>query len=344
MEIRPEPIRSSRRLPLQLLIAAVLLSLAAVAVGASLMRPGALAPTQLAAAGASQAPAASPDGSAAPDTGKQGRGFGFGFGFGPSVPGRVGFGGRGSFLGAVSVTAVDGASVSLESANGWKRTIDTTGVTITRAGVTITAADLKAGDKVSISESRNKDGSFTVKGIAVALEQAGGTITKLEAGKITVERGKATSTITTGGATVYRRDGQAITRDDLAVGQKISAAGTKASDGSLAAEAIDVQPDVVMGTVTKIDGSTLTISTPGGGSATVKLTAKTSIKVQGKDTATAADITTKSMVVAQGVKGADGVLIADSVRAGSWRAATPNNGRGWHGWRGDPSPSASPAS
>jgi hypothetical protein len=353
MEVRPEPIHASRRLPLQALIAVVILALAAVAVGASLVRPGALAPAPLAAAGASAAPAdpsASPDASGKPDKASHSRGFGFGFGFGrgfgagPSTQGRTGgVLGRGNFLGAIKITAIDGASVSLESASGWMRTIDTSGITITRAGAAIKVGDLRVGDKVVLDETRNKDGSSTLKGLSVALEQRGGTISKLGSGSITLQQGKGTATVTTTSDTVYRRDGNAISRDDLAAGQRVTAVGTADADGNLTAEAVDVQPDVVMGTVTKVDGTTLTISTPGGGTATVKLTGKTTIKVAGTDTATASDIAVKSMVVAQGVKGSDGVLTADSVRAGSWRPAATNGNRGWQGGRGNASPSASPS-
>jgi hypothetical protein len=348
MEIRPEPIRASRRLPLQLLVAAVLLAIAVVAVGASLIRPGALASSSLeAAAGASAAPAASPDASSAPDRGHRGPfNFGFGFGFGnkngngPTLPNQGGFGGRGSFLGAISITAIDGAKVSLQSATGWSRIVDTTGLPITRAGVTITVADLSVGEKVTIDQTRNTDGTYAVKGIAVALDSAGGAVTKVDAASITVSRGNSTSTITTDSSTVYRRDGQTIGRSDIAVGAQIVATGTTAADGTLAAAAIDVQPDAVFGTVTKIDGNTLTISTFGGGTATVVITAKTTIKVAGKDSATVSDITLKSMVAAFGVKDAKGVLTADSIRAGSQRPPTTNP-KGWHFGLPNASPSAS---
>ena len=216
-----------------------------------------------------------------------------------------------------------------------------TGVTITRAGEKIATSDLKVGDRLSVNETRASDGTYTVKSLTVVLDQTGGTVSKLDATSITVDRGNGkTASITTDGSTVYRRDGQPITRDAIAAGERVIAWGTKGADGNLKADAVDVQPDVVMGTVTKIDGSTLTISTLGGGTATVKVTSTTTFKVAGKDSASLGDLAVKDLVVAQGVKDGKGVLTASSVRAGSWRPAT-TNGRGWHSQNAGPSPAAS---
>jgi len=341
MEVRPEPIRASRRVPLQLLVAAIVLALAAIAVGASLGRPGALSAAGLtAAAGASASPAASPDASGKPDRKAWGRGFGFPGGVGPgwSGPGAMG---RGGILADITVTSIDGTQVSLASANGWKRVIDVAGVAITRAGATIALGDLKVGDRVSVSEQRASDGTYAVKGLTVVLDQTGGTVSKLDAASITVGLGNSkTATITTDGTTVYRRDGQPITRDEITAGDRVIAWGTKDAAGNLTADAVEVQPDVVIGAVTKIDGSTLTISTLGGGTVTVIVTSKTTFSVAGKDPAALGDIAVKDMVVAQGVKDGKGVLTASSVRAGSWRP-TMRNGRGWRGQDASPSPAPS---
>jgi len=344
MEVRPEPIRTSRRIPLQLLVAAIVLALAAIAVGASLGRPGALSAAGLtAAAGASASPSASPDASGKPERNAWGRGFGFPFGGGPgwSGFGRPGSGGRGGILADITIASIDGTHVGLASANGWKRAIDVAGVAITRAGEAIALGDLKVGDRVSISETRASDGTYTLKGLTVVLDQTGGTVSKLDAATITVALGNSkTATITTDGTTVYRRDGQSITRDEIAAGDRIIAWGTKDAAGNLTADAVEVQPDVVMGAVTKIDGSTLTISTLGGGTVTVNVTSKTTFSVAGKDPATLSDIAVKDVVVAQGVKDSKGVLAASSVRAGSWRPSL-RNGHGGRGQDASPSPSAS---
>ena len=94
--------------------------------------------------GASPSPAAS----GAPDTDKSGdhglRGFG-GFGFG-----RGGFG-----FGGITITAISGSNLSLETEDGWTRTIAVTSdTTITRAGTTIAFDDLKVGDQIVFRQDR----------------------------------------------------------------------------------------------------------------------------------------------------------------------------------------------
>jgi hypothetical protein len=262
----------------------------------------------------------------------------------PGWSGVPGGRGSGGFLADIKVTAIDGAKVSLQSANGWSRTIDTAGVALTRAGATITAADLKVGDRVAIGETRGSDGTYTVKKLTVVLDQVAGTVSAIDAGTITLKQfnGK-TATVKTDASTAYRRADKTIARADIVVGERLSAVGSTGADGSLAAQAVDVQPDMVFGTVTKKSGSTLTVSTVGGGTATVEVTSSTTISVAGKASATLADVALKDMIVAQGVIGADGVLTATTLRSGNLRLATPSTrGHGWKAWPGaSESPSAS---
>ncbi len=349
MEIRPEPIRATRRVPIQVVVAIVLLALAAMAVGASLLAPGGLTSTpQLAAAGASAATAASPDASAKPDRGPSWGGWllpdqvGKVFGRVGKVFGDAGRGGQGGFLPGITIASIDGTEIGLKSANGWTRTIDTTGVTIMRAGATIKVTDLNVGDRISIGETRGSSGSYTVTKLTVVLDQVSGTISKMDAGTVTVTAGRKTATVKTSASTVYRRAGQTIARSDLVVGQRLVAAGTTGSDGSLQAEAVDVQPDVVFGTVTKTSGNTLTISTFGGGTATVQVNTKTMFQVAGKSSATLADVAVNDSIVAQGVLGKDGVLTATTVRAGNGKFLKPSLKSNGNGHKlASPSPSAS---
>ena len=345
MEIRPEPIREPRRIPMQLLVAAVLLALAAVAVGASLLSPGGLTSSpdlgNVAAGAASASPSASPDAKAKTSSGPSVNGW--------IPPGQLGKlwrgaagGEKGGFLPGIKVTSISGTKVSLQSANGWQRTIDTTGVTITRAGSTIAVGDLRVGDRIAVGETRGSDGNYTVKTLTVVLDQVAGTIAKIDTGSITVSlAGKKTATVNTDAATVYRRAGQAISRADLVVGQRLVAAGATGTDGSLMAQAVDVQPDMVFGTVTKKSGNTLTISTVGGGTATVQVTSTTTYSVAGKSSATLADVAVKDTIVAQGVLGKDGALTATTIRAGTGKFLKPSTkAKGNPHAKASPSPSA----
>jgi hypothetical protein len=319
-----------RRGTLPLTIALLVVGVLAVVVTMG-VSPTAPAAPGLALAGGGAGPTATPGASSrlGPNGAWNG---GRGWSSGPGMMGGRNAGG----LGQVSISAIVGTKVSLQSSTGWTRTIDVTGVTIQRAGSTITVSELKVGDRVALGETRDSTGTYTLKSVTVVLDKAIGTVSKIGAASITVTGfGGGTSTITTTGATTYRRAGSAITRGDIAVGERITASGTTASDGSLAADAIDVQPDVVFGTVTGKSGSTLTIKTAGGGTATVTVSPTTTYRIMGKASATLADIAVNDQVVAQGVSGAAGTLAATSVQAGTWR------GSGFGAGRGD-KPSAGP--
>ncbi len=344
MEVRPTPVSAARRATVPLTIALLALGIVAVVLAMGINPTG--SGPALAVSGAGAASTASPDAAASP-VHKGGWSFGgWAGGRGMAGNGWVGpgtAGGRdGGALGQISITAINGAKVDLKSATGWTRTIDTTGVTINRAGATITVADLKVGDHVVLGETRNSDGSFTLKSVTVVLDRVAGTVSKIDASSITVTGfGGGASTITTSSATVYRRAGTTIARSDIAVGERLTASGVNAADGSLAAEAVDVAPDVVFGTVTNTSGSTLTVKTAGGGTATVTVDSSTKYEVAGKSSATLADIAVNDAIVAQGVLGSDGKLAATDVRAGSGHGFGFWPGKGGPGKAASPAPSAS---
>ena len=68
---------------------------------------------------------------------------------------------------AISITGIDGSKLSLRTSDGWTRTIDSSGATITKSGRTIALADLKVGDQISFREARQSDGSYKVTAIQV---------------------------------------------------------------------------------------------------------------------------------------------------------------------------------
>ncbi len=149
------------------------------------------------------------------------------------------------------------------------------------------------------------------------------------------------ATVRTDASTLYRRAGQAIPRTAIKVGDRLTAVGIKGADGSLQAAAVDVAADVVYGTVTGKSGTTLTVATAGGGTVTVKFTSATTFRVAGKTNATIADVAVKDAIVAQGVKGPDGVLTATSIRAGALGHKNPFKDGARPGPKGvNPSPSA----
>ena len=211
------------------------------------------------AADASQDPNASaaPDASEAPEASEvPGKGGDRGWGRGPGGFGRGGFvgpggpGGPGLFGGGViadgrhsiTISDISGSQLSLQTEDGWTRTIDASGAKITREGTAITLADLKVGDTIRFAETRNADGTYTITEIAVILPRVGGTATAVGTDTITVSQRDGTSqTVHVGSGTTFSVPGVTnATIADVKVGNLVVAAGSLRDDGSLDATTVTV--------------------------------------------------------------------------------------------------------
>ena len=142
----------------------------------------------------------------------------------------------------ITISAISGSDVTLQSAAGWTRTItlgDTT--TIQRAGQKIAVADLKVGDAVRIRETRNPDGSTTVTELDVVLPTVLGRVTATAADSITLQRADGTTmSVHVGASTTYQVRGvTSATLADIKVGMVVLAEGSQNADGSL--EAVSVK-------------------------------------------------------------------------------------------------------
>ncbi|MEW5991763.1 MAG: DUF5666 domain-containing protein [Chloroflexota bacterium] len=152
-----------------------------------------------------------------------------------------GFGGRHGFGrglgGGITITAISGSSISLETADGWTRTITVDGdTTYSESGDTIALSDLAVGDQIRFEQTLEDDGSYTIDAIAVIPPHAGGTVTAISGSTITVERRDGTeTTITVTSSTTYTVAGDEATLADVEVGMFLVAEGTENSDGSLTA-------------------------------------------------------------------------------------------------------------
>ena len=109
----------------------------------------------------------------------------------------------------ITITAINGSGLSLETDDGWTRTITVTSdTTITKGGQTIPVSDLKVGDQVRIAEKRNDDGTYTVTQIHVVEPTIGGRVTANDGSTITVTvPGGTTSKIHVNGDTKISVDG-----------------------------------------------------------------------------------------------------------------------------------------
>jgi hypothetical protein len=165
-------------------------------------------------------------------------------------PGFGARGGHGFMLGGINVTAISGSDISLETEDGWTRTIAVDEDTeYSKSGDEISLADLAVGDRIGFRQTLEDDGTWTIDAIAVILPHVGGEVTAIDGSTITVEgRDGTTATITVDGDTTYEVDGDRATLADVELGMVLIAEGTENADGSLTAIAVKAaDPDDFFG-------------------------------------------------------------------------------------------------
>jgi Domain of unknown function (DUF5666) len=123
-----------------------------------------------------------------------------------------------------------------------------------------------------------------------------------------------TRTITVDSGTTYSKGGATIALNDLKVGDEIGFREKHESNGSWTIDSIVVILPHAGGEVSKISGSTITVTAPDGTTATITVNAQTTYDVNGA-TAKLADVKVGMFLVAEGTKNADGSLTATRVRA-----------------------------
>ncbi len=148
--------------------------------------------------------------------------------------------GVGHGFGGISITAINGSNLSLETADGWTRTITVDADTeYSKAGDTIALSDLAVGDEIRFRQTLEDDGTWTIDSIAVILPHAGGQVTAIDGSTITVEgRDGTTATIKVTGDTSFTVNGDDAALSDVEVDMYLVAVGTENADGSLTATAV----------------------------------------------------------------------------------------------------------
>jgi len=297
------------------------------AAGLTLSAPLAADPS----AGASTAPGTGNDNGAGP---KGPNGFGFGHRGGPGGPVGPDDGRPGRGRGPISITAINGSQFSLKTGDGWTRTIDANGATITEAGgATITLGDLKVGDQVAFKQTRNADGTYKITDVTRIPPHAGGTVKSVDANSATVTLPDGTTkTLALTGSTMYTMNGKPATAADLKTGTRIHATGTVDGSGNFTATKVEIAPAEVHGTVTAKTATTVTVKDASGATVTINVDGSTTYATRGNTSATLADVAVGNGLEAEGTLAGDGSLKATSVRFGQAGDGGPGmHGPGMHG-------------
>jgi hypothetical protein len=164
----------------------------------------------------------------------------------------------------------------------------------------------------------------------------GGVVTALTSTSITVTDPSGTATtfaITS--TTKVTKDRSAASIADLAVGDEVHVVPSAA--GSTTAGRIDIVQPSVMGTVTALNGDSITIAGPNGTSATVIVSSATTYTKDGAS-ATLADLTVGSVLFAEGnFASSSDTSTLDATSVGIGTANQPGPGQ-----RGGPGPQGGP--
>jgi hypothetical protein len=144
---------------------------------------------------------------------------------------RAGFG-----AGNITITAINGPSLSLETADGWTRTITVTDETeLSKDGEEIALADLEVGDRIRFRQTVDDAGTWTVTAIAVVSPSVFGQVTSVDGDSITLsQRDGSSVTVHVDGSTRFTVSGETgKSVSDIEVGMIAAASGEENGDGSL---------------------------------------------------------------------------------------------------------------
>ncbi|MBI2941772.1 MAG: hypothetical protein HYY04_15180 [Chloroflexi bacterium] len=223
------------------------------------------------------------------------------------------------------VKAIAESSITVETRSASGTATETVAVSATtrvlRGRTQVTAADIAVGDRVAGTGYRDSAGALAADTIQIFPHTISGVVKSATVDTLTLETrsasGTATETVAVSNSTRVARGRAVATLADIVVGDRVTVTGYRNAAGTLSADAIQILPRTVSGTVTAVAGSSFTLetrtSTGTTGSTTVQTMASTRFSLA-QGTGSLADVTVGSRVAATGFADASGTLAADLVR------------------------------
>ena len=143
-----------------------------------------------------------------------------------------------------TVVSVGNGTITVEDAQGFWRTVYTSGATTyDRGGQSAVASDVTRGVQIvarGTIASNHTDLDATT--VSIVLPQVGGQVTSVAAGTIVLSTPGGSVTVHTTPSTAYRTRSGSGSASDVAQGDHVLVEGDKAADGSYAATTVTVLP------------------------------------------------------------------------------------------------------
>ena len=252
-------------------------------------------------------------------------GIGLAHAEGPKPFGRDG---RRSAIVMGKVTAIDGATLTLDTPHRGSIIVHTGAETKFRAkdNPQFSLADVEVGDTLAARGRFTREGAFAARIVVLVPDElsdsARGKVTAVDGGTITLEdREGSAVAVATSGDTKFRVKGKPeASIDDIQAGMLLGAIGQFDSSGALVARrVVAAEPrgprggPVEVGRVAEVHGGALALSFPNGSTLTITIDASTLVITRGEDGASIGsldDVKEGARVVVMGVPSGDGSRVA----------------------------------
>jgi Domain of unknown function (DUF5666) len=230
------------------------------------------------------------------------------------------------------ITAVTSTSITISGRNGTSASfaLDSS-TTIMKGHSAATVADLKVGERVFIVPSSTSSSTAASVFIAGTEDRNGqdqrgqsradddnsleGVVSAASLTSITItEKGGASATFALDSSTTVTMGHSAGTLASLAVGEMVQV--TPSSTSPTTAASVEIDLAHVAGTVTGVNGDTITVTTEGGASVSVLASSSTTFTMNGSN-APLTSVTPGSFIFAEGTMASASTLDATSIAVGA---------------------------
>lgn len=222
-----------------------------------------------------------------------------------------GFGHGGSIL---RVTGVSGNTITGTTRGGQTESVTvSSSTTYSEAGIKASLSDVHKGSIIAVRASSTSGTTISATSVTILLPTVAGVVTSAGGSSITLSTFDGTSqTVLVDPSTRYLRAGKSVSLSSVKQNSAVTASGNVGTNGQMTAVVVEIRLPTVAGQVTKISGSSYTVSGfsghwYGGATTTVTVDTSSSTTFLAKDgsAAKASSIKVGTTIVAEGTLSSD---------------------------------------